>query len=110
MTTTQHTQGKWTSSTMEMDAEDWAALNEGALNVVTRGQDVIAVVWCGDDRDGEEEANALLLAAGPRLLAAAETIALHAKNFGDGTEGYIEVQREHIEELCAAIAKARGQS
>ena len=64
---TEFTPGEWFASNMEMSKKNWALLNNGnPIEVVLRGHDVIAAVWCGDDKDGEEEANAELIASAPR--------------------------------------------
>jgi len=67
MTEHKHTPGYYRASTMTMSRKAWASLNQGPLNIVQRGQDVLAVVWCDDD--SSEQAQARLFAAAPDLLA-----------------------------------------
>lgn len=97
-----HTPGSWEPRIMEMSKKDWAALNCGPIQVVCRGQDVIAAVWCGDDRNTTEAANAHLIAAAPDLLEALKAyMALE-----------IVKRNNHIalfDRASAAIAKAVGR-
>jgi hypothetical protein len=62
MSETKHTKGTLRAGTMAMSAKEWASLRCKEMDVVQRGQDVIAVVWCGDDVEGGEQANASRLA------------------------------------------------
>ena len=71
MTTSKHTPAPWRASEMIISKNNWKELNDKQIQtIVKRGADVIACVWCGDDRDGEELANARLIAAAPDLLDA----------------------------------------
>ena len=97
---TKHTPGEWRASAMEMDPGAWRLLNRGKIDIVRRGQDVIAAVWCGDDKDGEEAANARLIAAAPELLEALQQAEEWLTGWASA-EPYLSVIR-------AAIAKATG--
>lgn len=116
--TTTHTPGPWQSSEMTMIAKDWAALNRGKLNIVVRGSDVIAAVWCGDDRNTTEAANARLIAAAPDMIEAlrqaevALASELDMRNAADDVQDakYHVPVAPALEAVRAAIAKAEGRS
>ncbi len=60
------------------------------------------------DRDEEVEANAMLIAAAPDLLAAAKAaLAYVADQSEEGTSGFID-ECEVYRKLAAAIAKVEG--
>ncbi|MGA0564135.1 hypothetical protein ACO2RV_16950 [Ancylobacter sp. VNQ12] len=113
MSAGKHTKGEWRPGVMSMSAKDWAQLRGDEITIVRRGQDVIAAVWCGDDRDGEEEANAGLISAAKDLLAAAKECLdaeqKRAKKLLPGAPAstYCAARLERIQ---AAIAKAEGRS
>lgn len=71
---TLHTSGPWVHRTMTMARKAWAALGRSEIQIVAKNGNVIAAVWCADDRPGEKEANARLIAAAPDLLAALEAV------------------------------------
>ncbi len=114
--TTKHTPGRWRSSSMTMSKADWAALHSGKhpIEVVLRGHDVIAVVWCGDDRDGEEKANAHLIAAAPDLHEKGSALVSRDCRYEGGNivipcGSHAEALRI-MSEFRAAISKAEGRA
>ena len=102
--TTKHTPGRWSCALMRMTKPDWAALHSGKhpIDIVKRGDDVIAAVWCGDDQDGEEQANAHLIAAAPDMLEALKAVLPLLRH---PTSAELEVRKM----VLAALAKARGE-
>jgi hypothetical protein len=105
-----HTPGPWEDGTMSISKRNWALIHDGAeINIVKRGADVIAAVWCGDDEDGEEAANARLIAAAPELLEALEGLyALAFVSLAVANHGGPETTRI-MQTARAVIAKAKGE-
>lgn len=104
-----YTSGKFYASSMTIGKKNWAALHSGKheINIVRRGPDVIAAVWCGDDGDGEEQANARLFAAAPDLIDALHSIAkIGIHEIHDWEAVAARMQKTAL----AAIAKATDQS
>lgn len=93
-----HTHGDWGLSKYSVGAElpiDW--MNNPTI-AVTGDHDVAYIYHGIFNDDGEEEANARLIAAAPDLLLACQKALEH---FGDPAEG-------KVLGLRAAIAKATG--
>ena len=106
--TTKHTTGRWSYALMEMTKPDWAALHSGKhpVDIVKRGDDVIAAVWCGDDQDGEEQANAHLIAAAPDML---EALNLLLAGFPDETfQRGDRLLKSEVDYLNGAILAAKA--
>jgi hypothetical protein len=107
------TPGPWRASEMKMDKASWAALRGKSIDVVLRGSDVIAAVWCGDDRDGDESANARLIAAAPDMYKALEAAMASGmvpkSSVSDGGACRHSAQVRAADMIRAALAKAKGE-
>ena len=94
-------------------------LREGPLRIVHinswDGRRVAEIPLTGQRSEGEREANALLMAAAPELLAAAEEVLKAPQNCEacswpsqyEHLAGVVCIERQARDQLRAAIAKAR---
>ena len=96
------TPGPWRASQMEMNDKDWLSCKPNYI--VKRGEDVIAAVWCGDDKENEEMANAALISASPEMYDALESCQIHLERNDKWPAKYILEQF-----ILPALAKARGE-
>lgn len=101
-----HTSGPWVHRTMTMARKAWAALGRSEIQIVAKNGNVIAAVWCAEDRPGEKEANARLISATPDLLHAAEMALGSLTICGIVNEGDNHTDDPAIPALRAAITKA----
>jgi hypothetical protein len=111
-----HTPGPYEADALPFHRESWAELNDGKpLNIVKRGADVLAVVWCADDDNETQEAQAVLFASAPDLLEAltdclaALTDPVVGTIYGDDPDWYRKVD-DAANKARAAIAKATGEA
>ena len=102
------TPGDWYASKMSVSDDVWESLKptKAPIAVVLRGGDVIAAVWCGDDNDGEEKANADIMAAAPGLYGALKFVMERVVNEAWPTEATITFAVAQAE---TALARARGE-
>lgn len=99
-----HTPGPWKPSNVTLDRKEWASvLGKNSVDVVLKGGNIVAAVWCAEDRDGEEAANARLISAAPELLQA-----LVAWVESTSRANETGSMRPVYDLAVAAIAKARG--
>jgi len=92
---TKHTPGPWHSNNRPNDT------------LVLDGDDLIIAgiyMFPAPDREGQEQANAHLIAAAPELLAAAKGV----QDIVDGMKDMERAWANELEALDAAIAKAEG--
>jgi hypothetical protein len=81
MAKVKHSPGPWKAGQMTMSYKDLLPYDsEQTFDIVQHGPHVIAIVYCAEDRDGEEAANAKLIAAAPDLLEALKKIVIDEKN------------------------------
>jgi hypothetical protein len=103
---TEHTPGPWVRSPKAYDTEDWSPTRADAEWIVlgSEREDLPVAIICGDyivDDSARLEANARLITAAPDMLAALK----EARGLLDGI-----LYPECFAQICAAIAKAEGQS
>lgn len=105
---TLHTSGPWVHRVMTMPRKVWAALGRSEIQIVAKNGNVIAAVWCAEDRPGEKEANAVLIAACTDMLEAlGKWVAYDNLDEADFSEaGPMLLYAEAIEATRAAIIKA----
>jgi len=111
MKTDTHTSGPWQIQFWN----DSSRPSRRDTPVITTGKDVIGEVFNlwdenGEDRNGEQIANARLIAAAPEMLAALESLAIGL------SPASVDMQRENLADLCrvcreiaeSAISKVKG--
>ena len=96
-----HTPGEWVSSTMDMTKEDWMSLWSKDIKIVKRGMDVVAAVWHGEcktikEEEKEQQANADLIAAAPKMLRSLITIRAFVSNIHNAQGLKADFWRENI--------------
>jgi len=93
------TQGPWSIGSVDENATEILALSNGQLCA-------IAAVWADDIED--TAANAHLIAAAPRLLAACDRFVSYADKWPDDISG--PLRDDFLPMLRDAIAAARGEA
>jgi hypothetical protein len=108
-----HTPGPYAADALPFHRDCWSELNDGSsLNVVRRGADVLAVVWCADDDNETQEAQAKLFAAAPTMLEALpdlSAVIAWLENGCEVTHAVTEL-RIHQARIDAARSKATGDA
>jgi hypothetical protein len=105
------TKGEWFAHAMTMSRKDWASLHAKELDIVRRGSDVIAAVWCGDDVEGGEQANARLISAAPEMFEALKEV-VKWNGLRDGGDDLLPPEEQldpEIARAMRALSKALGK-